>query len=68
MIYSTAQRDRERAIHSAVANLRLEGLEPDAITIAELGRVEKGELTVEEVLRNLRRGIDTGGFQQVPAK
>ncbi|MDQ1758212.1 antitoxin VbhA family protein [Achromobacter pestifer] len=68
MIDCKEQRERERAIHIAVANQRLEGLEPDAITIAELGRVAKGELTVEEVLRNLRRRIDAGEFQQVPAK
>lgn len=68
MIHSTAQRDRERSIQSAVANQRLEGLEPDEITIADLGRVAKGELTVEEVLQNLRRRIAAGEFQQVPAK
>lgn len=61
-------RDLQRGLDNAVANQRLEGLEPDAKTVAELGRVVKGELTIAEVLQSVRTRISAGEFRQMPAK
>ena len=68
MINDPILRERQRAIDNAVANQRLEGLEPDAKTIAELGRVARGELKISDVLNNLRMRISAGEFHQMPAK
>lgn len=61
-------RDLQRGLDNAVANQRLEGLEPDAKTVAELRRVVAGELTIAEVLQSVRARISAGEFRQVPAK
>ncbi|BEG77375.1 MULTISPECIES: antitoxin VbhA family protein [Achromobacter] len=61
-------RDLQRGLDNAVANQRLEGLEPDAKTVAELRRVVEGELTIAEVLQSVRARISAGEFRQVPAK
>lgn len=61
-------RDLQRGLDNAVANQRLEGLEPDAKTVAELRRVVEGELTIAEVLQSVRARIAAGEFRQVPAK
>lgn len=53
---------RERAVANAVANQRLEGLEPDPQTIAELMQVAAGELEVSDVLRRLNARIAAGEF------
>ena len=68
MINDSILRERQRAIDNAVANQRLEGLEPDAKTIAELGRVARGELQISDVLNNLRTRISAGEFHQMPAE
>lgn len=60
-------RDLQRGLDNAVANQRLEGLEPDAKTVAELRRVVEGELTIAEVLQSVRARISAGEFRQVPA-
>lgn len=61
-------RDLQRGLDNAVANQRLEGLEPDATTVAELRRVVMGELTIAEVLQSVRARISAGEFRQMPAK
>lgn len=61
-------RDLQRGLDNAVANQRLEGLEPDPKTVAELRRVVEGELTIAEVLQSVRARISAGEFRQVPAK
>ncbi|MCH1986494.1 antitoxin VbhA family protein [Achromobacter xylosoxidans] len=61
-------RDLQRGLDNAVANQRLEGLEPDAKTVAELRRVVEGELTIAEVLQSVRARISAGEFREVPAK
>lgn len=68
MQYAITLRDLQRGLDNAVANQRLEGLEPDAKTVAELGRVVTGELTIAEVLQSVRARISAGEFRQVPAK
>ena len=47
-------RERQRAFDNALASQRLEGLEPDARTVAELALVVKGELTFDTVLERLQ--------------
>ncbi|CUJ61850.1 antitoxin VbhA family protein [Achromobacter xylosoxidans] len=61
-------RDLQRGLDNAVANQRLEGLEPDATTVAELHRVVMGELTIAEVLQSVRARISAGEFRQEPAE
>lgn len=68
MQYAITLRDLQRGLDNAVANQRLEGLEPDAKTVAELERVVTGELTIAEVLQSVRARISAGEFRQVPAK
>lgn len=68
MQYAITLRDLQRGLDNAVANQRLEGLEPDAKTVAELGRVVTGELTIAEVLQNVRTRISAGEFRPMPAK
>ena len=38
---------RLAAVRNAVGSVRLEGLEPDAATVADMERVARGELTFE---------------------
>lgn len=60
--------ERREAVANAVATNRLEGLEPDARTIAELEQVAAGKLDVAEVMRRARERIAAGEFRAVPAK
>lgn len=61
-------RDLQRGLDNAVANQRLEGLEPDTRTVVELRRVVRGELTIAEVLQSVRARIAAGEFRQMPTK
>ncbi|WYX07927.1 hypothetical protein WJ973_25595 [Achromobacter xylosoxidans] len=54
----------QHALDNAVANQRLEGLEPDATTIAELERVVTGELTIADVIEGALARIAAGEFRQ----
>lgn len=54
----------QRALDNAVANQRLEGLEPDATTVAELERVVTGELTIADVLDGVLARIAAGKLRQ----
>ncbi|TQJ94709.1 antitoxin VbhA family protein [Achromobacter sp. SLBN-14] len=57
--------ERRRAVVNAVANQRLEGLEPDPRTIAELERVAQGTLSVSDVINTLRSRIRAGDFRSI---
>ncbi|WAT16207.1 hypothetical protein [Xanthomonas fragariae] len=46
---------------------RLEGLEPDPQTIAELERAAGGEIEIADVLERLRERVAAGEFRSVPA-
>lgn len=59
--------ERRRAVVNAVANQRLEGLEPDPRTIAELERVAQGTLSVSDVINALRARIRAGEFRSPSA-
>lgn len=43
------------AVANAIAQQRLEGLEPSSEVVADLRRAARGEITVNEVLANLGR-------------
>ncbi|MCZ8441766.1 antitoxin VbhA family protein [Achromobacter xylosoxidans] len=62
-----ALQELQRALDNAVANQRLEGLEPDATTVAELERVVTGELTIADVIEGALARIAAGEFRQNPA-
>lgn len=59
-----ALQELQRALDNAVANQRLEGLEPDATTVAALERVVTGELTIAEVIAGALARIAAGEFRQ----
>lgn len=56
-------KERHRAVDNAVASQRLEGLEPDSKTIAELQRVADGTLSISDLLNTLRSRISAGDFR-----
>ncbi|MBU9348632.1 hypothetical protein KTE11_28450 [Burkholderia multivorans] len=58
---------RLAAVENAIATQRLEGLELDPRTIAELEQVAAGELDVSEVLRRVHERIKAGEFKSPPA-
>ncbi|ANN65960.1 antitoxin VbhA family protein [Bordetella bronchialis] len=53
---------RHRAVENAVASQRLEGLEVDAETIADMHRIADGEVTTEEIVEKVKRRILAGEF------
>lgn len=57
----------QHALDNAVANQRLEGLEPDATTVADLERVVTGELTIADVLDGVLARIAAGKLRQESA-
>lgn len=57
---------RRAALNNAVATQRLEGLEPDTQTIADLERVVRGEINVADVIARLRQRIAAGEFKTRP--
>jgi hypothetical protein len=61
-------RERQHAVVNAVASQRLEGLEPDPRTVADLERAAAGELDISDVLRILKERIASGEFHVTPAK
>ncbi|MFY3552490.1 antitoxin [Achromobacter sp. LC458] len=58
---------RRHAVVNVVASQRLEGLEPDARTVADLIRASAGELIVADVLRTLKDRIAAGEFRSPSA-
>jgi hypothetical protein len=63
MLTSIDLKDRHRAVVNAVASQRLEGLEPDARTIADLQRAADGTLSVLDVINSLRARVAAGDFR-----
>jgi len=59
--------ERHAALDNAIATQRLEGLEPDAQTIADLERVVRGEIEVGDVIARLRQRITAGEFKTHPS-
>ncbi|CAZ15863.1 antitoxin VbhA family protein (plasmid) [Xanthomonas albilineans] len=55
--------NRRRAVANAIASQRLEGLEVDAETQAELERVALGELEPADVIASIRRRLVAGNEQ-----
>jgi hypothetical protein len=49
-----AMRRRLRAVKRAIAQQRLEGLRVPPATVRDLERAARGEIDVDEVLRNIR--------------
>ncbi len=66
MISERELAERRAAIANAVATQRLEGLEPDPRTVAELEQVAAGEMDIAEVLRRLHVRIAAGEFKSSP--
>ncbi|MEX3614430.1 MAG: antitoxin VbhA family protein [Burkholderia gladioli] len=62
--------ERKQAVANAIATQRLEGLEIDPQTLADLDRVVRGELKPADVLRHLHERVAAGDFRDmlVPAK
>ncbi|MDH0739906.1 MULTISPECIES: antitoxin VbhA family protein [Achromobacter] len=60
-------KERRRAVVNAVANQRLEGLEPDARTVADLQRAAHGTLSVLDVINTLRARVAAGEFRSPSA-
>lgn len=57
----TTTEERLEAVADAVASQRLEGLEVEPATIADLERAARGEIDVDEVLRRIRERIASEG-------
>lgn len=55
---------RNMALENAIASQRLEGLEPDDQTIADLKRVVRGEFGLQESLRRVKERISLGQFRK----
>lgn len=51
---------RQDAVANALANQRLEGLEPDAKVVLDLQRFARGEGDLNEVLNNFKARIASG--------
>ncbi|MDG9971594.1 antitoxin VbhA family protein [Achromobacter mucicolens] len=60
-------KERRRAVVNAVASQRLEGLEPDSRTIAELDRVAEGTSSVSDLINTLRSRVAAGEFRTPPS-
>jgi Antitoxin VbhA len=54
---------RQQAVANAIATVRLAGMEIDSITLADLERVARGEITTTEALIHLRKRIAAGEFR-----
>lgn len=67
MIDEHEQRARQRAVANAIGTTRLEGLEIDAVTLADMQRYARGEIDVEDVLRHIRERLAAGDFYNPPA-
>jgi hypothetical protein len=54
---------RRQALVNAIASVRLEGLDIDATTLADMERVVRGEMTTDDVLQRLRQRVAAGDFR-----
>lgn len=66
-MYTPEQKERQRAVDNAVASQRLEGLEVDSETIADMRRIADGDATVNEVIDKIKKRVASGDFQDKPA-
>ncbi len=64
MLTEREQAERREAVANAIANQRLEGLEPDAQTIADLNSMARGELTLADAHARLYARIAAGDLAQ----
>lgn len=55
---------RQAAVANALANQRLEGLEPDANVVLDLQRFARGECDINEVLNKFKTRIASGELIQ----
>jgi hypothetical protein len=55
---------RNLALENAIASQRLEGLEPDGQTIADLKCVVRGEFGMQESLRRVKERVALGHFRE----
>jgi Antitoxin VbhA len=57
---------RQQALANAIATVRLEGIEVDATTLADMERFVRGEMTIADVLQHLRQRVAAGEFRDPP--
>ena len=55
---------RQQAVANAIATVRLAGLEIDSITLIDMERIARGEITTKEALTHLRQRIAAGEFRE----
>ncbi len=60
MITKREQTERVETMQNALASQRLEGLEPDAQTIAESEKWTLGEMEISEVIKNFTDRVNRG--------
>lgn len=57
---------RQQALANAIASVRLEGLDIDPKTLADMECYVRGEMTIDDVLYRLRQRVVTGEFRDPP--
>lgn len=57
---------RQQALANAIASVRLEGLDIDPTTLADMECYVRGEMTIDDVLRHLRQRVVAGEFRDPP--
>jgi len=55
-----------KCAENALAQQRLEGLEPSKESTADLERVARGEISFEEAMENIKRRYSNGILEQRP--
>ncbi len=60
MLTRREQSERRESMQNALASQRLEGLEPDAQTIADAERWTRGEVEIAEVIANFANRVKRG--------
>lgn len=60
MPYKTNQKALQAAVNNALANQRMEGLEPEARMVLDLQRFARGECEIGVVLSNFKARIARG--------
>lgn len=63
MSNETEARDRE-ALAVAIGSLRLEGIEPDAASLADMERVVAGQLTTDDAIKKILERVRREQVQQ----
>jgi hypothetical protein len=57
-------KERHQAVVNAVASQRLEGLEVDAETVADMHRIADGEATTDQVVEKVKQRYAAGEFRK----